>query len=139
MGYIVLLLIIIALMIIGFVGARNEKRREYEEKLKEQTLPSGKILPPEDVLSELTPTSLEALLLMSNDDYEAYLQKEDSFDKLLPPAELTGAQRVVLQKDLDWVVNYAGHRLPEKKEEGDPWINLFLVGSRVKNKYHWIS
>ena len=138
MGQVILLLVIIGLMVIGFVGARNEKRRDYEARLKEQTLPSGKILPTEDVLSELTPESLEALLLMSNDDYEAYLQKEDSFDKLLPPEELTGEQRVVLQKDLDWLVNYAGHRIPDKKEEKNPWIVLFLAGSRVKNKYHWI-
>ncbi|MBR2300219.1 MAG: hypothetical protein IJ870_06600 [Alphaproteobacteria bacterium] len=131
-------LAVIVLVIVGFVGARNEKRREFEKRIKEQTLPSGKLLPEEDVLSELTPGSLEALLRMSNEDFEAYLLNEESLEGLqVPSEEPTGIGRIRLKTDLDWLVNYAGHRLPEKNEKGNPWMTLFLAGSRVKNKYHW--
>ena len=143
-GYIILVLVIIALMVIGFVRARRERMQEFEDRLRQSTLPSGKLLPTEETILALNPETLEALLLLNNDEYESFLQKEgvgeESFDNLpAPPKELIGEKRGQLSKDLDWLVNYAGHRVPEKREEGNPWIHLYEIGSKVKNKYHWIS
>ncbi len=138
-GYIILILVIIALMLLGFVRARREKMQEFEDKIREITLPSGKLLPAEETLLALNPETLEALLLLDNDEYESFLQREESFDAL--PAlssELSKEQKSLLRHDLDWLVNYAGHRLPERREENNPWIHLYEIGSAVKNKYHWI-
>ena len=60
-----MLVIIAVLMIVGFRRARKEEKREFEEKMKELTMPCG----------ELVPSDAE-LLTFTEEDLDAY-RKED--------------------------------------------------------------
>lgn len=66
-GYLILLVIIILLMVIGFVRARREQKREFEQKMDAITMPCGELVPSNDELFTFT-----------EEDFDKY-SKEDLF------------------------------------------------------------
>jgi len=59
-GYVALLLVIIILMTIGFIRAKNDSKRELEKKEQEWMMPSGEFVPCDEELLQFTKEDLNA-------------------------------------------------------------------------------
>ena len=113
-GYIILLAVIAILMVIGFVRARREKKREFEQKMDAITMPCGELGPSNDELLTFTEEdfdkySREDLFWLIN--YIGHAIPEDAHDENEPWSRIFILASNVKNKkkwysELDHVVDY---------------------------------